>query len=190
MKDRQRRKRSKKKVDHRKLPVGQVLTDPIKGDFLCFPLIGWVGVREKVGTPLVMLLLLLIESAKEPSPRGTLQLELPVFPESEKAIVATLERFGWSGQVWPRDEGWPPEGSDEEKNLRGLLEETGLAQTLVFPSADEGMAAQSINVQRARGPFLMPPLPKPETEVDSWKLEQLRELCKEPQLFQVPFAEA
>lgn len=187
MKHRDRRKhkqpKKRKDTDHRKLPVGQILSEPVKGDFLCLPLFGWIAVREKTETPLVMLVMMLLPSLEDPTPRGTLQLELPIFEDTELAVLAALNRFGWDGRVWPRDEGWPPEGSSDEENLRALLEQAELSNTLVFPSADEGVMAQSVSVQRARGPFLMPPLPKPEGEPDPWKLEQLRELCTNPTLF-------
>jgi hypothetical protein len=178
-----RRGKTNKTTDHKKLPVGKVLSDPVKGEFLCLPLFGWIAVREKVDTPLVMLVVMLFKSVEDPVPRGTLQLELPVFPETELGIVAALDRFGWDGRIWPRDEGWPDEGSSDEDNLKALLKQAKLRNTLVFPTGDEGSAAQSVNVQRARGPFLMPPLPKPEVEVDPWKRDQLRKLCEAPELF-------
>jgi hypothetical protein len=175
--------RNKGAADHRKLPVGTVLSEPIKGEFLCLPLFGWVAVRQTTDTPLVMLVVMLFPSIEDPAPRGTLQLELPVFPETELATVAALDRFGWDGRIWPEEEGWPPDGSDDEKNLLELLGQSGLANTLVFPTGDEGSAAQSVSVQRARGPFLMPPLPTPEGDIDPWKRERLRRLCDNPRLF-------
>ena len=181
--DARKRTENSEGADHHKLPVGKVLSDPIKGDFLSLPLFGWIGLREKVETPLVMLVVMLLPSLEDPSPRGTLQLELPVFPgETELPILAALERFGWDGRVWPRDPGWPTDPQDEA-NLKELLKQAKLANTLVFPTGDAGHALQSVSIQRARGPFLMPPLPQPEGEVDQWKLEQLRALCKEPSLF-------
>jgi len=177
------RPKSASAIDHRKLPVGKLISPPVKGEFLCLPLLGWVGVREKVDTPLVLLAVMLFKSLEDPEPKGTLQIELPVHDETKLATVATLERFGWDGRIWPKDEGWPPEDSDDAKNLQAMIEQAELINTLVFPSDDEGFPAIEVKVGRARGPFLMPPLPKPETEPDPFKVEKLTELCDNPSLF-------
>jgi hypothetical protein len=164
--------------------VGKVISDPVKGEFFALPLFGWVGVREQKNTPLVMLVLMLFRSVDDPRPRGTLQIELPVHEDTELATLAVLERFGWDGRIWPEEEGWPPPGSDDEANLLALLEQSGnLLNTFTFPPGEEGAAAQKVDVQRARGPFLMPPLPKPEGEPDEYKLKKLRELCANPVVF-------
>lgn len=182
--DARRRTENTEGADHHKLPVGKILSEPIKGDFLCLPLFGWVGLREKVNTPLVMLVVMLFPSLEDPKPRGTLQLELPIFEGvTELPVLAALERFGWDGRVWPRDPGWPEKGTPDEENLRELLKQAKLANTLVFPTGDQGALAQTVSVQRARGPFLMPPLPEPVGDLDQWKLEQLRALCKDPSIF-------
>lgn len=176
-----------KGTDHLKLPVGKVISDPIKGEFLSLPLFGWIGVREKKDTPLVMLVLMVFRSLEDPTPRGTVQLELPVFEETELATLAALERFGWDGRIWPEDEGWPPPDSEDEANIMALLEQSGnLQNTLTFPPGEEGVAAQTVEVRRARGPFLMPPLPAPEKEPDEFKLKRLRELCANPAVFYRP----
>jgi len=173
-----------KGIDHLKLPVGKIISEPVKGKFLTLPLFGWVGIREKTNTPLVMLVVMLFRSVEDPVPKGTLQLELPVMEDTELAVLATLERFGWDGRIWPEQEGWPPPESDDEANLLALLEQSGnLKNTLTFPPGEEGAAALEVDVQRARGPFLMPPLPEPEGEPDEFKLTRLRELCTHPVIF-------
>ena len=170
-------------IDHRKLPVGKLISPPIKGEFLCLPLLGWIGIREKVDTPLVLLVVMLFKSVEDTEPRGTLQIELPVHDDTKLATVAALERFGWDGRIWPSDEGWPPAGSDDETNLQAMMKQAELSNTLVFPADDDGTPAQSVRVGRARGPFLMPPLPQPETEPDPFKVKKLDELCDNPALF-------
>jgi hypothetical protein len=176
-----------KGVDHLKLPVGKIISAPVKGKFLTLPLFGWVGIREKANTPLVMLVVMLFRSVEDPVPKGTLQIELPVMEDTELAVLATLEQFGWDGRIWPEDEGWPPPDSDDEANIMALLEQSGnLRNTLTFPPGEEGAAAMEVNVERARGPFLMPPLPKPEGEADEYKLKRLRELCANPVIFYRP----
>lgn len=170
-------------IDHRKLPVGKLVSPPIKGEFLSLPLLSWIGVREKVDTPLVLLVVMLFKSMEDMEPRGTLQIELPVIEETQLATVAFLESYGWDGRIWPHDEGWPLEGTDEETNTRAMIEQAELSNTLVFPGADEGFNPPLVKVGRARGPFLMPPLPKPETEPDLLKVEKLTELCNNPSLF-------
>jgi hypothetical protein len=126
-----------------------------------------------------MLVVLLIRSLEDPMPRGTLEITLPVLPENEAAVVAALARFGWDGRVWPTEEGWPT-GTQEESNIRELMRQAKLKATLTFPSDDSGAMAQQVTVSRAAGPFLMPPLPQPEGEVDAAKLERLRGLCADP----------
>jgi hypothetical protein len=168
--------------DHQKLPTGMIKSSPVKGEFLALPLFGWVGVRKKLGTPLVMLMTLLMRSAEDTHPRGTLQIELPVWPETELATLDALIRFGWDGRVWPKDEGWPA-GTPDEEMVTALLTQSNLKATLTFPSGEKGASAQPVVVSRARGPFLMPPLPEPVNPVDPAKLEYLRMLCQNPELF-------
>lgn len=187
VKDKRRNKKARpdgaKGIDHKTLPVGKVLSDPVKGKFLSLPLFGWVGIREKTETPLVMVTLMLLPQEHYSSaPAGTLQVELPIFDETLKSTVAALDRFGWDGRVWPRDEGWPTGNEMDEEHLKHMLEVSGLKNTLVFPTSDNGAAAQEVNVSRAVGPFLMPPLPVVE-EVDPWKVEQLTKLCENPTIF-------
>lgn len=176
-----------KSVNHLKLPVGKVLSAPVKGKFLSLPLFGWVGIREKENTPLVMLVLMLFRSVEDPEPRGTIQVELPVMEDTELATLDALERFGWDGRIWPEEDGWPEAGSDDAENLMALLEQSGnLKNTFVFPPRDEGSVAIEVDVQRARGPFLMPPLSKPENPPDEGRLKRLRELCADPVIFYRP----
>lgn len=166
--------------NHRELPVGRLLSTPIKGDFLAIPLFGWVSLRRGTGTPLVMLTLLLMRSLEDPAIRGTLQIELPVFEKTELATLAALERFGWDGRAWPTDEGWPSGDSVEEANIRALMEQAKLRATLTFPPGEKGVSIQSVTVSRARGDFLMPPLAESEGEPNPVKLARIRELCADP----------
>ena len=176
-----------KGLDHRTLPTGEVISNPLKGDFLALPLFGWVGKREKVDTPLVLLVVLLMRSAEDPIPRGTLRIELPVIPETELATLAALERFGWDGRVWPVDEGWPTGSEDDEGNILTLMEQAAVRATLTFPpKPDQGVAVQPVTVTRSRGPFLMPALPAPEGEPDPVKLIRFRQLCENPRVFFQP----
>lgn len=175
-----------KGIDHRKLPVGTIVSSPIKGDFLALPLFGWVAKRAQVDTPLVMVTTLLMRSLEDPQPRGTLQIELPVMEETELATLAALVRFGWDGRVWPIDDGWPTGAEADEEQLLALMESATLRATMTFPPGDNGVQAQSVSVQRARGPFLMPPLPEPEGEPDQAKLLRLRQLCENPRVFYNP----
>jgi hypothetical protein len=177
------RKRSNPE-NHLKLPVGKVLSDPIKGDFYYLPLLGWIGVRETTETPLVMVTTTIFKSLEEPYPQGTLILEWPVFEDTELAVLAALESLGWDGRIWPRDSGWP-EGNDEvdEENLREFLKQAKLAHTLVFPIQEGGAVAGKVSIQRARGPFLMPSLPQPTGSPNPERLAALRALCKDPTVF-------
>jgi hypothetical protein len=170
-------------VNHRELPVGNVLVEvdePVRGDFLSIPLLGWVSRRVKEQTPIVMLRLLLIRSTEDPVPRGILEVELPIYEQTELATLACLERYGWDGRVWPLDAGWPDSNEMEAANLRTILESVNLGSTLVFPPGEQGNAAQPVTIGRARGAFLMPPLPVPEGDPNPEKLAKLRELCQNP----------
>lgn len=180
-----------KGIDHRKLPVGQVISNPVKGDFLALPLFGWVAKRAQTETPLVMVVVLLMRSVEDPRPRGTLQIEMPVIEgETELPTLAALERFGWDGRVWPIDDGWPTGSEADEENITSLMEQAKLRATMTFPPGEEGVQAQTVSVQRAQGPFLMPPLDAPEGEVDPLKLQRLRQLCENPRVFINPLKPA
>lgn len=93
--------------DHLRLPTAKVVTSPIKGEFLSFPLVGYMSVRQKVNTPLVMLIMALVKEVKKPGQppkleqKGLLQIEIPYFSETETSVLAALERLGWDGRVWP-----------------------------------------------------------------------------------------
>ncbi len=171
-----------KGVDHSRLPVGKVVTEPVRGDFQGLPVLGWISSRAVTKTPLVMVALLLLRD-DNPQPAGMLHLEIPVFPETEEAVVAALERLGWDGRVWPKDSGWPTGGPDEEGH-KHLLTQTGLKGTMVFPPNQEGaFATLSLTIGRARGPFLMPPLPEPETPPSVHLTVTLRVLCEDWKTF-------
>lgn len=178
-----------KGVPHHELPVGRMVSAPLKGKFMSLPLFGWVAKRDKTDTPLVMLVVVLIRSGEDPKPRGTLQIELPVFDHTATATVAALERYGWDGRIYPVDEGWPAGHDDEETQILDLMETAGLRATFVFPPGEQGASAQEVNVERAAGPFLMPPLPEAES-VDPKKLERLQQLCENPRVFFRPIKPA
>lgn len=165
--------------DHLKLPIGQIVSDPVKGDFLAIPIFGWVCQRVKVRTPLVMLILILIDtSAEDPTPKGTLRLELPILPDTELPTLGLLEAFGWDGRLWPDDKGWPDGDTDAETHLKSLMDQAHLKATLTFPPYDSGSSAIKVNVSRAQGPFLMPPIEPYEGEPDPERLAKLRTLCE------------
>src|SRR6478736_763792 len=128
----------------------------------------------------------LIEPTGEMSPKGLIQIEMPVYPETERGVLGVLERFGWDGRIWPLERGWPDEEQVEADNLRTCLNQAVLKNSLVFPPSPtgEGVSAQPINVARARGPFLMQHLPIPEGEPNQLLLDRLRELCLNPQKLQ------
>jgi hypothetical protein len=167
-------------LDHHKLPVGKVLTAPVKGEFMIFPLLVWVSLRMKTKVPLVMIRSLMFKSVEEPTPVGILQLELPVYEDTERGVLGVLERFGWDGRIWPLEPGWPDGDETETANLNAVLRQASLKNTLVFPPGESGVAAQPINVARAKGPFLMKPLPIPENEPNPELLAKLRDLCADP----------
>lgn len=179
--------------EQQRLPVGQIKSDPIKGDFQALPLFGWVSQRAEVKTPLVMLTTLLMRSSTDPTPAGTLNIELPIFPETELATLALLEELGWDGRVWPIDDGWPTGDVNHEEMIIALMDQALLRATLTFPPNEErGARTFPVSVQRAQGPFSMPPLPElpPSWTPDERKLERLRQLCADPKVFHRPMQPA
>ncbi len=176
-----------KGIDHNKLPVGTVIGSPLRGTFSALPIFGYVALREKTNVPLVMLTVLLLrgEEGKDLRPHGAMKIELPVYPETEDVIVHTLDKLGWDGRVWPNDDGWPT-GEPQEGEISNMMDSAKLRATMTFPPKPEGVATMSVDVQRARGPFLMPPLEQPEGEVDATKRDKLRHLCETPQVFHSP----
>lgn len=177
-------------IDHNRLPTGTVLSDPIKGDFSALPLFGYVSKRDKTNTPLVMLTFLLLRDDGQGQnnfrPKGSLSIEFPVYPETEDAIVYMLDRLGWDGRVWPNDDGWPTGDPDHEATLISLMESARLRATMTFPPTETGAVSMPVSVQRARGPFLMPPLADPDGPVDAVKKEKLRALCENHKVFHRP----
>jgi len=195
--------------DHLQLPTGEVLTDPVRGTFSAIPLIGYMSVRHHVQTPLVMLIVSLIDN--EGTGKGLLRMELPYYSKSEKATVAALERFGWDGRVWPPrqivseiktvdeptwpprregekvpvvtesefDQGWPAEDQEAQEYLEPLLQMMKLIRTFTFPPNGGQCKAQQIEVTRAMGPFLMNPLPEPEQDPDPKLTESLKQILSE-----------
>lgn len=166
--------------EQKRYPTGQVLTAPIKGEFLTFPLLGWMAIRAHENVPLVMLVLALLKGEKL---CGTLQVEIPIYEgETDKAAFHTLKKYGWGGGVWsPGDESWPTGDEANEEQLKSLLEQSKLQATLTFPPdfESEGANAMPVEVMRARGPFFMPPLEKPTVEPDPHEFADFLALCRD-----------
>jgi len=161
----------------KRLPSGKVVTTPMKGTFLTVPVLGWVSMRRDE-VPVVMLVLSML---KDNTPRGILHVELPVYEgETDRATLAALKRYGWNGDVWAKGtEVWPTGDPINEQPLVEMLEASNLVSTLVFPPDSLGNAcAQEVEVLRARGNFLMPPLPEPD-DVSEADVRKLLELCKD-----------
>jgi hypothetical protein len=165
--------------EQQKLPTGRVLTEPLRGSFQSFPLLAWISVRHRDRIPLVMLVLALLES-ETTGIRGTLELELPLYIDTEAATLAALERYGWTGAVWANGDPPPLDSIDLAEQLKGLLGQTTtkLKRTLVFAPdpATGNTLAQTVEVSRAKGRFLMPPLEIPATPPSAERLETLRNL--------------
>jgi len=174
-----------KGVDHRLLPTGRVTTEPVKGKFQGLPLVAWCGIRSGVNTPILNLALSLMRDPREAVIAGGLHIEFPILDETTGAIVAMLQRFNWQGKVWPLDTDvtWPLPGSVDEANLRGLLKQSGLRSTFLFPPSDQGYATLPVSVLRARGPFLMPPLEPPNEEPPTELVERFQHVYRDPRAF-------
>ena len=166
-------------IDQQKLPVARVLTEPVRGPHVSFPLLAWTALRERDRIPLVMLVLALLSPDKE-GICGTLEVELPVYPETEAATLLVLERYGWAGDVWTLGAPPPFDNIELGEQLKGLLNQTTtrMQRTLVFaPDPETGSAlAQTVDVARAKGRFLMPPLEAPKEPPNAERLKSLRDL--------------
>lgn len=178
-------------IDHNRLPTGTVAGVPIRGTFAALPLFGYVSLRNRTNIPLVMLTVLLLKGDEEGGeaslrPRGTLNIEFPIYPETMDATVNMLDKLGWDGRVWPNDEGWPTGDATVEPEVIALMESAKLRATMTFPPSPQGNATMPVNVERAQGPFLMPPLTEPEGPVNAEKKDKLRLLCENPRLFHRP----
>lgn len=162
-----------------KLPTGRVLTEPIKGTFVSFPLLGWIAVRDRDRIPLVMLVLALLEPGKEEMgvPKGTLEVELPLYVDTEAPTIAALERYGWTGLTWTVGAPPPFDSWNLAEQLTALLEPS-LRSTLIFASDPQtgGQPAQNVEVMRAKGRFLMPPLEVPAESPKPERVRALRDL--------------
>jgi hypothetical protein len=172
--------------EQQKLPTGRVLTGPLRGTFLTFPLLSWISVRQRDRIPLVMLVLALME-AEQIEMRGTLEVELPLYVDTEAATLTALERYGWAGSVWSIGDPPPLDNTDLAELLEGLLGQTTtkLKKTLVFePDPTTGNApAQFVEVSRAQGRFLMPPLERPTTPPNEDRVRALRALVPDYRSF-------
>lgn len=141
-----------------------MVTAPVKGQFASIPVYASVAIRDRDKIPLVMLVLALLGENMEDGLRGLLEIELPLYVETEAATVACLERYGWSGRTWKEgDPHWPTGDEGALEQLRGFMDKAGLQASLTFPpdAVTGDFHAQSVEVTRASGRFLMPPLETP-----------------------------
>lgn len=114
--------------EQQRLPVGKVVTSPVKGEFLALPMLGWVSLRKGSEIRLLMLALLLLRDAKI---SGVIHIEIPIYPETERNTIWMLQKFGWDGRVWPKDAGWPTGAPDEEGHTH-MLGQVNLSGSFVF----------------------------------------------------------
>jgi hypothetical protein len=168
-----------------KLPRGRVVGDPLKGTFLSIPIFGWIAFREGDRIPLIKLALGLLENDEEHLNKGLLELEIPLYPDTEAAALTVLDRYGWTGAIWAIGDPPPFGDQDAADSFIGLLSAVGLAATLLFGPDRETSKnpALSIEVLRAKGPFLMPPLDQPAEPPPPERLSILRDLASNYQRF-------
>lgn len=177
------------------LPVGRVASEPIKGSFQALPIFGWLSVVKRdvprgsltsAGTQVILgIATLILDSVQSAQPKGTFCIEIPVLPETQDSIVAYLERLGWDGRIWPRDSGWPDGSDTDVEQLTSLMLDSNLTNIIVFSPGEHGVPTVAIDIQKARGPFYMPPLPQvPVTDQD--KALKFEALVADPTVFDKP----
>lgn len=175
--------------DQQKLPAGRIVGDPLRGSFLSLPILGWISVREcedvRERIPLVMLHLALL-GKQDYVMHGTLEVELPLYIETEDATLAALDRYGWAGTTWALGEAAPLGDEEVGQQLTGLITQASenLRATLLFTSGPEGAPAQEVEITRAQGRFLMPPLEKPCEAPSPERLKAFRAIVRDyPRFF-------
>jgi hypothetical protein len=147
-----------------RLPTGRLLSEPISGKFSALPLYASVAIRDRDRIPLVMLVVALLGENVQGGVCGMLQIELPLYVETEAPTLACLDRYGWSGVVWKEGAPhWPTGDEAASEQLRDFLTEAGLRASLTFPpdSATGDVRTQPVEVTRDSGSFLMPRLVEP-----------------------------
>jgi hypothetical protein len=172
--------------EQQKLPAGRVVGDPLRGSFLSLPILGWIALRERERTPLVMLHLALV-GEQDFVLHGTLEVELPLYIDTEAATLAALDRYGWAGTTWSLGEPAPFGNEVQRQQLDGLIRAAphALRATLLFTSDPGGSnLAQNVEVMRAQGRFLMPPLEQPVDPPDAGRLRAFRAIVRDyPRFF-------
>lgn len=162
---------------HLELPVGEMISGPLKGDFQAMPVVSWIGVREIKATPLVMVAAVLLPLDNVEFIQGTILLEIPVTSTNESDVCRFLESVGWSGKLWPGD----AVDADTVDTLHSLSEQFSLRKTLVFDAEDPSLF--KVTVQRPRGPFLMPAIPTADVPPQDTTLQKFREILLNPTQF-------
>lgn len=165
--------------EQQRLPVGRVVTSPVKGEFLALPMLAWVSLRKGTDIRLLMMALFLLRDGKI---SGMINIEFPIYPETEQNTIAMLQKYGWDGRIWPTDPGWPS-GTPDEEGHRDILDQVALVASIVFPPVGDGHAAMNVSVERAKGNFFMPPLPEAEVDLDPALVARFRELCENYKVF-------
>jgi hypothetical protein len=126
-----------------------------------------------------MLVLALLEPGKEEMgiPKGTLEVELPLYVDTEAPTISALERYGWTGEAWSLGEPPPFDSWNLAEQLTTLLG-SSLRSTLIFAPDPEtgGQPAQKVEVMRAQGRFLMPPLEPAHEAPKAARIKALRDL--------------
>lgn len=164
-----------------KLPTGRIVSGTARGVFTAIPLLGYVAARDRDRIPLVMLLLGLVKpnlSPEESLDPAFLEVEIPLYLDTEAATIAALERFGWGGLSWALNEPPPFESWSTAEELTILMGTQRLQRTLIFAPdpVTGGQPAQDVEVMRARGRFLMPPLEAPIEPPKAELVKALRDL--------------
>jgi hypothetical protein len=174
-----------KKWGRLEVPTAQITGGKINpGSYRGLATLGWIERRGPVPVVGVHFLLLMRIAF---TPMATLSLAMPVTKNTELLINSFLHHVGWDGRVWPYDgdDGWPHKGSDDARNMLGLMMKTipRIGSTLTFPSeAGEGAPLIELPVIKRTSPYPLAPFepvsedkPAPVTH-----LARFRELCQDP----------
>lgn len=172
-----------------KLPTGRVIGDPLRGTFNSLPLVGWMAVRQRDRNPIVMLRLALL-GRETNALFGGLEVELPLYRETEAATVAALERYGWTGATWTVGDPFPFGDESTAELLSEAMSQAGLRATLLFTGDEDGNKTQEVEIMRAQGPFLMAPLSEPKEPPSQERVRSLREIAKDYRRFFVEPSDA
>lgn len=125
------------------------------------PIAGWI---EPLEVPTLVLSGALLKISDQ-SHFGSGSWHLPLTPHNGDQPLIVLTSLGWTGKLWPDEDGWPT-GYPEEPGLRRLISRVPILNTFSFqPHPERGNSVLKILASKSNGVFPVPPQISPEDQV-------------------------